>query len=295
MVVFLMNLNSLSPFVRYAARSYIPAPFIIGRRIIFDYEVIYIDSGCMLLTLEGKDYICEKGDVIFLRPGQPHCLQSIDQHPVSQPHIHFDMNYDQFSELAYISYKDLPDFTAEEKTWIRTDLFADNAIGPFLKISDMETFQNLLYEIISDYYCKAGMYQLELKQKMLKLLKMILQDNMVAHEENEPDPDVSFIIKQFIDYNYKNIISLDSLEKQFHYSRYHISRAFSAYTGTPIIKYYNQKRLEYAKDMLREGASVTSIANELNFSSIYAFSRFFKSAAGCSPTKYLQSTYNNKT
>ena len=284
-----MNLNDLSPFVRYAARSYLHAPFKIGRRIIFDYEIIYGDSGLFCLTVEDKEYICKKGDVIFLRPGQPHCLQSIENCSISQPHIHFDMNYDAFSESVYISYKDLPDFTEEEKTWIRRDLFADTSIGPLLKITDMDAFRNLLYEIISDFFCKAELYQIDLKQKMLRLLQMVIRDNTVTYEEADPDLEIPAIVKQFIDYNYKNIISLDTLEKQFHYSKYSLSRSFASYTGMPIIKYYNAKRLEYAKEMLREGAAVTRVANELNFSSIYSFSRFFKNAAGCSPTEYQSS------
>ena len=284
-----MNLNDLSPFVRYAARSYLHAPFKIGRRIIFDYEIIYVDSGLFCLTVEDKEYICKKGDVIFLRPGQPHCLQSIENCSISQPHIHFDMNYDAFSESVYISYKDLPDFTEEEKTWIRRDLFADTSIGPLLKITDMDAFRNLLYEIISDFFCKAELYQIDLKQKMLRLLQMVIRDNTVTYEEADPDLEIPAIVKQFIDYNYKNIISLDTLEKQFHYSKSSLSRSFSSYTGMPIIKYYNAKRLEYAKEMLREGAAVTRVANELNFSSIYSFSRFFKNAAGCSPTEYQSS------
>ena len=281
-----MNLNNLSPFVRDAARSYLRAPFKIGRRIIFDYEIIYIDSGLCLLTLEDREYVCKKGDVIFLRPGQPHCLESIDDCSVSQPHIHFDMSYDAFSESVYISYKDLPDFTEEERTWIRKDLFDDASFGPILKISDMYAFRELLYEIISDFFCKADLYQIDLKRKMLLLLQMVLRDNAVSYEEADPDLEIPSIVKQFIDYNYKNIISLDALEQQFHYSRFYLSRAFASYTGVPIIKYYNSKRLEYAKEMLREGASVTRVANELNFSSIYSFSRFFKNAAGCSPTEY---------
>lgn len=285
-----MNLNDLSPYVRYAARSYLRAPFKIGRRVIFDYEIIYVDSGLFSLTVEDREYVCKKGDVIFLRPGQPHCLQSIENCSVSQPHIHFDMNYDAFSESVYISYKDLSDFTDEEKTWIRKDLFADTGIGTILKISDMDAFRNLLYEIISDFYCKAELYQIDLKRKMLLLLQMVIRDNTVTYEEADPDLEIPAIVKQFIDYNYKNVISLDTLEKQFHYSRYYLSRSFVSYTGIPIIKYYNAKRLKYAKEMLREGASVTSVANELNFSSIYSFSRFFKNAAGCSPTEYQSSS-----
>ncbi len=281
-----MNLNHLSPYVRYAARSYLRAPFKIGRRIIFDYEIIYVDSGMFLLRVEDREYICKKGDVVFLRPGQPHCLENIESISLSQPHIHFDMNYDQFSESAYISFKDLPDFTPEEQTWIRPDLFAGTEIGPILKISDMDTFRNLLYEIISDFFCKPELYQIDLKQKMLQLLQMVIRDNMVSYDTAVTEPEIPEMIKQFIDYNYKNIISLDTLEEQFHYSRYHISRAFVAHTGIPVIKYYSQKRLDYAKEMLLQGATVTEVSNELSFSSIYSFSRFFKNAAGCSPSEY---------
>ena len=94
------------------------------------------------------------------------------------------------------------------------------------------------------------------------------------------------MIKQFSDDNYKNIIALETLEQQFHYSRYHLSRAFVDFTGTSIIKYYHEQRFAYAKEMLREGAAVTHVANELNFNSIYSYIRFYKNAAGCSPTAY---------
>ena len=121
---------------------------------------------------------------------------------------------------------------------------------------------------------------------MLCMLQMVIRDNLSDYEQAAPESDIAAMVKQFIDYNYKNIISLDTLEQQFHYSRYYLSRAFVDYTGRPIIKYYNEKRLVYAKEMLQEGAGVTQVANELNFNSIYSFSRFFKNAAGCSPTAY---------
>ncbi len=288
-----MNLNELSPYIRYTARSYLRAPFKIGQRIIFDYELIYVDAGTFLLTVDGRDYVCNKGDVIFLRPGQPHCLQSIGDCALSQPHIHFDMSYDKFSESVYISFKDLPDFSEEEKTWIRKDIFAGMDIGPLVNIPDMDAFRDLLFDLISDYFCKPELYQLKLKQKMLLLLQMLLSGNVANYEPETAETNIAEMIKQFVDYNYKNAISLDSLSEQFHYSRYLISRAFAAYTGTPIIKYYNQKRLAYAKEMLFNGASVTEIANELSFSSIYTFSRFFKNAVGCSPSEYKNRAEND--
>lgn len=278
-----MNLNTISPYVRRAMRSQLRAPFQIGQRIIFDYEIIYISSGRFLFSTDGQDYICNKGSVIFIRPGHPHTLKSIDGFTVSQPHIHFDLRYDEGSDDVYISFKDFPLFSEKERKLIRED---EIDIGPILRISDIEAFTTLLYEIITEFEQKRPFYQMTCKEKMIALLRMVLHDNTVSYEEDKSVISLPAMIKHYIDYNFQNPITLETLEKQFNYSRFHISRAFHSYTGTTVIKYYNEKRLEHAKHMLRRGASVTDVVNELHFASIYSFSRFFKSAVGISPSEY---------
>jgi len=283
-----MNLNAIAPYVRLAIRSYLCAPFKIGQRIIFDYEIIYVASGKFQLILENNTYICTKGDVILIRPGQPHTIQSIDNISVSQPHIHFDMSYDQYSERVYISYKDRDAFNNEETLWIRKDVFSGMDIGPVLHISNLEAFKSLLYEIIAAYHSKAELYPLLCREKMISMLRMVIQDNTVSYESERSETDIPAMIQQYIDYNFHNTITLETLEKQFHYSKFYISRLFTAHTGCTVIKYYSNKRLEYAKNMLKSGASVSEVTKELNFGSIYAFSRHFKNAEGCSPSQYRQ-------
>lgn len=278
-----MDLNTLSPYVRRAMRSYMRAPFKIGQRVIFDYEIIYLSSGRFLFSMDGKDYICNKGDVIFIRPGHPHTLASIDDISISQPHIHFDMRYDEHSDNIYICFKDLPRFSEEEFSLIRND---ELPIGPILHISDIKTFTDCLYDIIHTFDTKPAYYRLICKEKMIKLLRMVLQDNIALHDEDHSIISLPAMIKHYIDYNFHNPITLDSLEKQFNYSRFHIGRTFLEHTGTTVIKYYNQKRLEQAKHMLSEGTTVSEVVNGLHFGSIYSFSRFFKNAVGVSPSEY---------
>lgn len=233
--------------------------------------------------MDGEDYVCGKGDVIFIRPGHPHTLKSIDDIAISQPHIHFDLHYDEHSDQIYISFKDLPKFSEEERSRIRAD---EIDIGPILHISDMDAFIKLFYEIIGEFQRKQAFFQLSCKEKMISLLKMILRDNIVSYEADQSVVSLPAMIKHYIDYNFQNPITLESLEKQFNYSKFHISRTFFAHTGTTVIKYYNQKRLVYAQSMLKKGAAVNDVVNELHFSSIYAFSRFFKNAVGISPSEY---------
>ena len=106
-----MNLNEISPYVRRAMHSQISPGFRIGERVIFDYEIIHIAYGKMCVTVAGKDYICDKGSLILLRPGIPHTLSCVDGYAVSQPHIHFDVTYDEFSQKVYITFKNIEKFT----------------------------------------------------------------------------------------------------------------------------------------------------------------------------------------
>jgi len=281
-----LNLNWISPYVRLATKSYLCAPFKIGQRIIFDYEVILLESGKWLMTLEGKPYVCKPDDVILIRPGQTHSLESIDGISVSQPHIHFDTTYDEHSEEVYISFKDLPQFDARERSWIREDIFAEDDIGPFLQLSDLEAFKKIFYSVIARFSEKDRLYTLSCKAEMIQLLQMIIGDHMTIPPLKKQPDTIPFLIQQFIDNNYRNVITLDFLEKQFHYNKFYISRTFEKYTGVSVIRYYNEKRAACAKELLRNGAAVTAVCRELNFSSIYTFSRFFKTMVHCSPTEY---------
>lgn len=281
-----MNTNEISPYVRRAIHSQLGSGFRIGPRIIFDYELIHLAYGKFILNIEGKNYLCQKGDFILLRPNITHTFICLDGIAISQPHIHFDVTYDEYSEKVYISFKDSDLFTDEERTWIRKDIFADDITEPILKISDKAEFSRIFYEVIDTFYKKPPLYQLTCKAKMTELLGIVIKDNTTLIQEPEVDADLPELIQHFINYNFKNPITLDSLEKQFNYSKFHIGRVFLEHTGKTVIKYYSEKRIKYAKAMLASGASVSEVVEELNFSSIYAFSRTFKTAVGCAPSEY---------
>lgn len=289
-----MNLNEFSPFIRVAMKSFLTAPFKINQRVLFDYELIIIESGKWKLTLENKEYICKENDVILIRPRQKHTIESIGNISVSQPHIHFDIIYDNFSEQIYVSFKDETQFSKTEMQMIRTDIFNPfNLSSPILKITNLIYFKNIFYHIISTFETKPLMFQLLYKQQLLELLTYIIKENfseMVLTEKlpKQVTENIAYVIKEYIDHNYYAVITLDTLEKQFHYSKFSISKNFTKCFGISVIRYYNTLRLEAAKNMLKNGLSVTEIVNDLNFSSIYMFSRLFKNNTDLSPTKYVK-------
>lgn len=139
-----MLIDEFSPYIRVASKSFFTAPFRISRRVIFDYEIILIESGKWALTVEDKVYICRENDVLLIRPGQAHMIESIGDIPVSQPHIHFDMIYDDFSEKISVSFKDLPQFDKTELRMIRADVFDGSGLNsPILTVPDLAYFKSV--------------------------------------------------------------------------------------------------------------------------------------------------------
>lgn len=71
-------------------------------------------------------------------------------------------------------------------------------------------------------------------------------------------------------------------------SREYMTRSFrDVYHMTPK-QYWNQRRMDIALEKLCKGARVRDVAEELGFSTPYAFSKAFKNRFGLSPKKYIR-------
>ncbi|MBQ4516139.1 MAG: helix-turn-helix transcriptional regulator [Clostridia bacterium] len=283
-----MNKNMFSPFIRLAMYSTIAAPFEINERIIFDYEMIFVSGGRCKLTIDGKEYFCKKNDVVFLRPGIPHKFESVDSADFIQPHFHFDVCYDEKSEDRFVSFKTREKMDAYEKSLICYDVFEFTDI-PFVFVPyNIEKFRNIFFDIIEIYLKKPYNYELLYKQKALELLDEILrQFDKGTTNKNVSENDALISVKNYIDNNFLSVITLDSLSGQFYFNKYTLLRKFKSVYKQNIMTYYKGLRLNYAKNILKTTSiSIHSLAEKLNFSDIYSFSRFFKSSVGCSPTVY---------
>lgn len=275
-----MNIHKINPYIRHVMHSELPPQTHINRRIILDYELLYIESGKLMLTYNEKDFLCKAGDILLLCPNIPHTFHVIET--LSQPHIHFDVKYDAQSEQVFVSFQDYNELTAEEHHLIRNNIFPNLTSSPFLNIVDKEEFLKTFFEVVDH----KNLASLGCKAKMLCLLETIMSDN--TSTTTIPLPTVTNIaplVKSYIDANYDQNISLYLLERQFDYSKYYIERLFKKEYGISVMTYRNKKRMESAVSLLEEH-SVSVTAELLGFPSIYAFSRAFQTYYGASPSKY---------
>lgn len=277
-----LDIHSLNPYIRLATASQIVANTRIRQRIIFDYELIYMEQGTFLIRYAGKEYCCGPGSFLLIRPGIRHSLYNREQ--VSQPHIHFDMTYSPFSIRTPISFKDLPELTQEERRLIQADIFQAYPAVPLVHFSDKEQAKALFYGVLK----QARSAPLTAKALLLQLLGMLITENFPGcFGEAEQTHTIAQQLKDYMDAGQGLSMELSAFEKQFSYSRYSLEKHFKKAYGMGVIAYRNQKRMELAKQLLRSD-SVGAVADHLGFHSIYAFSRAFKNHYGYSPTQWKQ-------
>lgn len=278
-----MNIHQISPYVRRAMESVLSPGCRIGQRVLFDYELIYLESGSVKLTYDHSEYLCHAGDFIFLRPGVPHSLE-IPEGYVSQPHIHFDLCYSQSeSEKRYVSYKDLDEFTPEELELIHPDMIETPQKPVFSE--DTQKLRPLLYSVIQNSKRTDLDSAFRVKADMTRIIGILLEQ---CGETAGPavSSDIAMLVKHYIDHNIRNRITLEHLEMHFHYNRFYLEKKFTAAYGIPIARYCDTLRLEAVKEYLQQRHTVTETAEYFHFQSIYSFSRWFRNACGLPPKTY---------
>ena len=95
------------------------------------------------------------------------------------------------------------------------------------------------------------------------------------------------IAKRYIDTNYAQDITLDSLAEITHINKFYLAHSFTECIGQSPISYLTERRLAACKELLSSSnLSVTQIANSAGFSSQSYFSQIFNKKVGMSPRQY---------
>ena len=120
-------------------------------------------------------------------------------------------------------------------------------------------------------------------------ISLVLKDliTYVASYKRSKNIDVVEKVKEYIENNYMNDVSLDNLAHYISMSSFYLSRIFSKVEGTNIREYIIKIRMEKAKSMLVEGKkSVKQISFEVGYLDQNYFSKAFKKYTNISPKDY---------
>jgi AraC-like DNA-binding protein len=91
----------------------------------------------------------------------------------------------------------------------------------------------------------------------------------------------------YINNNYTEDISQESIAKLAGFSKFHFSRLFKQWTNMSLNEYINLKRIAEAEVLLlNQNLSITEVSLQSGFNSLSTFNRAFKMSKNCNPTEF---------
>lgn len=283
----------LSPYIRVAMDHHVKR-ITLNPRIIFDYELLYLEKGRLFVSIEDESHELNPGDILLLKPGKTHSLISDTSMEAHMPHIHFDpVYYDDYLKVK-INFKPKRSCSLEESSQIRPDILGDEGFMLPDIIKSKSNFRVLgpLKELISLYERKDPSTVLAQKTLALNILSILIEISLELRGEKRSKSDTRLDdVISYITCNYQSRILIADLAKICCLSIHHFERLFKQRCGFSPMEYIIRYRLAKSKELMHyTQMSLCEISERVGYSGIHAFSKAFKRIEGISPGSYIKNS-----
>lgn len=246
-----------------------------------ELEFIYMSSGQAVFTIDDEIIPVQAGECVFVNSGRIHS------------------GYSETDATAYYSVVFSTELLTNSFDACRK--FFDGIISNHFRILSLFKSKTPSHEkiiaslriIIDELTDKSFGFELELKSMLFSIFATIFRSGLYTTIEEFRDYSFKskryYMLKNVLGYIYQNFdkkIKLDDISKAYDLTPQYLSRFFKDMTGTNIVDYINQYRVDKATTLIKASdLSITDIALECGFDNISYFNRVFKKQLGRTPTE----------
>lgn len=248
------------------------------------WEINYADKEDIYVIINGERVHLKQGEIIFIKPNEPHYVQSEDKEPnlfiasflCKSPSINFfcDKKYAVPEKYRYL----LQIIMSEATETFNLPDFDPNLNELKLKeipnLGGEQLLKNAL-EMLLIYLLRHGQKKAESQEFFVSKISdsTELQDEIVKHLRSK-------VYGRF---------RLEDLRDELHYGTTQLCTFFRKKTGMTIYQTYLKLKLDEAKRLIRKRMSFSEIADALCFDSVSTFTYVFKKHVGMTPSEYRNS------
>ena len=245
------------------------------------WEIVFAARESLVCEADGREIILEEGEALFHKPNEHHILRANGWRDPQVLVVSFECKSEA---MRFFEGKKLrPDerclrllyavFEEGERTF---DMAVSDPDRERMELLSAPTLGG--EQLIKNY----------LEQLLIYLLRTSSEcnDRDLVPQMAEEVPLVA-AIKEYLIVRREENVRVEDICRAFGYSKSFLSRLFREHTGTSLAAYAAEKKMERARELIREGnLNFTQIAAALSFEDPQYFSRSFKKICGMTPTEY---------
>jgi AraC family L-rhamnose operon transcriptional activator RhaR len=252
------------------------------------FEICYAFAGRGAFRMLGKDYQVKAGDLFVARPGETHEIVSSRSQPLG---IYFWA----FTLVRQSTAEATPPVAAETDRPIDALLDALATTKTFIARPQGGTVHRTLELINEEIASKRPGFTQSIHALTVKLLldtARAVSDGDIASEEVEAPvrSTVQAVVRTATRYLRDNVarpIEVRDVAAQVHLSARHLSRLFHKETGTTILDYLTNLRIETASQLLLDHElSIKQVARAVGYPDPHYFTTLFGRRTGMTPAVF---------
>ena len=249
------------------------------------WEFLYVDRGSVVVTAGANTYFMKAGELAFHCPNEFHAFHAVGDADIVV--VSFLCNNSAMHRLEkkvlLLHTKEnehLKMLISESQQVYR---HFDN-IAPRINMERLKTAPWASDQLIKTY----------LEQLFIHICRRDDNINFAQRAVSSRSPANGLVlaqrIKDYLQNNYTQRVTLESLSLEMGVSISQIKRTFREQIGQSMVNYITQLRISESKRLIREGdMNFTQIAEAVGYDSIYYFSMLFKKNTGITLSEYSRS------
>lgn len=260
-------------------------------KLALTYRIIYVNEGSLYYCFDGKRFRAKTDDLIFLPPGQIYSTYQdsfIEQH--TSVFFSFQQGdfFDKISVAKGVPY--LGDYDHGDLLKKRTPIIDTQVFDKAFYCENVVTLYPLITQLLKEFNERQIQHTIAVNALLTQILVQILR----LREGNQGSKQTK-VVEKIIDYintHYKENITCQNIADYFHYHPNYVNQLMKAAVGMNLHAYVANTKIHYANILLTQTTdSVSSISNQLGFSSPSRFSNFYHSMTGISPSEWRKNSH----
>jgi len=248
------------------------------------WEINYADKENVFVGVDGEMLELKQGELLFIRPNQPHYVESGDKEP-------------NLFIISFVCRSESMNFFTDKKYSVPENYryLLQNIMSEAESTFELPDFDPHLTELKLKENANLGGEQI-IKNSLETLLIHLLrgaqkrstsQEFFVSKiaDSSELEDEIVRILRSKVYGKFK----LSDLSDELHYGTTRLCTFFRDKTGMSIYQTYLKFKIDEAKKLIRKNKSFSEVSDMLCFDSISTFAFVFKKHVGMTPSEYRNS------